>query len=83
MLNHDGVTARVLTGRYFATDWNGVEAWRIVVRRSTAEAAYTADASILDMDVFHDRHFAKGSRDKTDLVYQRPLEIDTPAPDVW
>jgi hypothetical protein len=83
MLNHDGVTARVLTGRYVDRLEKRQGAWRIVVRRSTAEAAFTADASIVETDLFRDRHFAKGSRDKTDLVYQRPLEIDTPAPAVW
>ena len=83
MLNHDGVTARVLTGRYLDRLERRLGVWRIVVRRSTAEVAFTADASILEMDVFRDHHFAKGSRDRTDLAYQRPLEIDTPAPDVW
>jgi hypothetical protein len=83
MLNHDGVTARLLCGRYIDRLEKRDGVWRIVVRRSTVEVAFTADASILETDVFRDRHFSKGSRDKKDLSYQRPLEIDTPAPEVW
>jgi hypothetical protein len=83
MLNHDGVSARLLCGRYIDRLEKRDDVWRIAVRRSTVEVAFTADASILEADVFRDRHFVKGSRDKRDLSYQRPLEIDTPAPDVW
>lgn len=83
MLNHDGVTARLLCGRYIDRLEKRDGAWRISVRRTTVEVAFTADASILQADVFRDRHFVKGTRDNRDLSYQRPLEIDTPAPDVW
>jgi hypothetical protein len=83
MLNHDGVTARLLCGRYIDRLERRDGTWRISARRSTVEVAFTADASILEADVFRDRHFAKGSRDKRDLSYQRPLQIDTPAPATW
>jgi SnoaL-like domain len=83
MLNHDGVTARLLCGRYLDRLEKRDGVWRIGVRRSTVEVACTADASILEADVFRDRHFPKGSRDTRDLSYARPLELNTQAPDVW
>jgi SnoaL-like domain len=83
MLNPDGTTARLLSGRYLDRLEKRDGTWRIAVRRSTAEVAFIADASILQADVFRNWHFAKGSRDQHDLAYQRPLEIDTPAPEVW
>jgi hypothetical protein len=57
--------------------------WRIAVRRCTLEVAFTVDTSMLTSDALASFHFAKGSRDPRDLTYQRPLEIDTPAPEVW
>jgi hypothetical protein len=83
MLNHDGVTARVLSGRYLDRLEKRDGTWRIAVRKSTTEVAFVADASILKAEVFREWHFAKGSRDRRDLAYTRPLEIDTPAPEVW
>jgi hypothetical protein len=83
MLNPDGKTARVLSGRYLDRLEKRENTWRIAVRRSTAEVAFVSDASILQADVFREWHFAKGSRDRQDLAYSRPLKIDTPAPDVW
>ncbi len=83
MLNHDGVTARLLCGRYLDRLEKRDGVWRIAVRRSTVEVAFTADASILETDIFRDRHFPKGSRDPRDLSYARPLEIDSQAPDIW
>jgi hypothetical protein len=83
MLNPDGVTARVLSGRYLDRLEKRDGRWRIAVRRSTAEVAFVADATILKTDVFRNWHFAKGSRDQRDLAYQRPLELDSPAPEVW
>ena len=82
ILNRDGVTARLLCGRYIDRLERRDGKWRIAVRRSTVEVAVTADASILQTPVFRDFHFAKGTRDESDLSYQRPLEIDTPT-EVW
>jgi len=82
ILNRDGVTARLLCGRYIDRLERRDGEWRIAVRRSTVEVAMTGDASILQTPAFRDFHFAKGTRDKVDLSYQRPLEIDTPT-EVW
>ena len=82
ILNPDGVTARLLCGRYIDRLERRDGVWRIAVRRSTVEVAMTGDASILQTPVFKEFHFAKGTRDASDLSYQRPLELDTPT-EVW
>ncbi len=82
ILNPDGATARLLCGRYIDRLERRDGVWRIAVRRSTVDVGMTADASILQTAAFRDRHFPKGTRDTSDLSYQRPLELDTPA-EVW
>jgi hypothetical protein len=82
ILNRDGVTARLLCGRYIDRLERRDGVWRISVRRSTVDVAMTADASILQTPLFRDFHFAKGTRDAGDLSYQRPLQLDTPT-EVW
>jgi hypothetical protein len=82
MLNHDGVTARLLAGRYLDRLEKREGQWRLAVRRSTAEVCFAGDATMMTLAAFTDRHFPKGTRDRTDLSYTRPLEIDTPA-EVW
>ncbi len=82
MLNHDGVTARLLAGRYVDRLEKRDGEWKLVVRRSTAEVCFSGDATMMKVAAFTDRHFPKGARGRTDLSYARPLEIDTPT-DVW
>src|SRR5262245_63404068 len=82
ILNPDGVTARILCGRYIDRLERRDGVWKIVVRHSTVEVGMTADASLLSAPAFTDRHFARGTRDATDLSYQRPLEVDSPTA-VW
>ena len=53
--------------------------WRIAIRRATVELAFTADASLLQSEFFKDQRFVKGTRDRSDLSYERPLSIDTTA----
>jgi SnoaL-like domain len=79
MLNHDGVTARLLAGRYVDRLEKRDGQWKLVVRRSTAEVCFSGDATLMTLEAFTDRHFPKGSRDRSDLSYARPLEVDTPA----
>jgi hypothetical protein len=42
-----------------------------------------ADASLLSSPVFKEQGYSRGTRDKRDLSYARPLQIDTPAPELW
>ncbi len=83
LLNHDGVTARFINGRYIDRLEKRDGVWRIAVRRSTVEVMATADASGLNSPMFVDQGYSRGTRDGRDLSYVRPLQIDTPAPEVW
>lgn len=83
LLNHDGVTARMISGRYIDRLEKRNGAWKIAVRRSTVELMFTGDASILQSDLFRQQGYPKGTRDKKDLSYQRPLSIDSPPPQRW
>jgi hypothetical protein len=49
------------------------------VRRSTVELAFTADSSLLQFPFFKDLGYIKGTRDRDDLSYQRPLSMQAPA----
>ena len=57
--------------------------WRIVVRRSTVEGMFIADARVLQSPFFTEKGYLVGTRDRGDLSYERPLSIDTPAPARW
>jgi hypothetical protein len=83
LLNPDGVTARYLNGRYVDRLQKQDGEWRIAVRRSTVELAFTADASLLQSEGFKAGGYAKGTRDARDISYVRPLTIDTKAPELW
>ena len=78
ILNRDGVTARLLCGRYIDRLERRDGEWRISVRRSTVDVAMTGDATLLQTPFFRDFHFVNGTRDARDLSYQRPLQLDTP-----
>jgi hypothetical protein len=83
LLNHDGKTARFINGRYVDRLEKRDGVWRIAVRRSTVELMITADAAALKSPIFTDQGYSRGTRDKRDLSYVRPLQIDTPAPETW
>lgn len=83
LLNHDNATARLINGRYLDRLEKRDGKWRIVVRRCSVELMVTADASALTQPAFLDQGYSKGTRDTRDLSYVRPLEIDTPAPQLW
>jgi ketosteroid isomerase-like protein len=75
LLNHDGVTARLISGRYIDRLEKRDGQWRIVVRRSTVELMFTADASILQTDLFKEQGYPRGTRNRDDPSYQRPLNL--------
>jgi hypothetical protein len=83
LLDHNGETARFINGRYIDRLEKRDGVWRIAVRRSTVEVMISADSSGLLHPMFREQGYSKGTRDKRDLSYVRPLEIDTPAPEVW
>jgi hypothetical protein len=75
LLDHDGLTARVISGRYIDRLEKRNGEWRIALRRSTVELAFTADASILQSELFKDQGYPTGTRNRRDLSYQRPLRL--------
>jgi hypothetical protein len=78
LLAPDGSTATVMGGRYLDRLERRDGTWRLAVRRATVELAFTADASFVRSDFFAALGYAKGSRDRTDASYARPLSLGTP-----
>lgn len=79
LLGIDGRSAQFISGRYLDRLQRRDGGWRIVVRRSTVEVMFAADASVLQTSFFQQLGYMKGSRDRQDPSYRRPLTMDTPA----
>ncbi len=76
LLSLDGLTCTMAAGRYMdQLEKRGGE-WRILWRRSTVEIAMQGDASWLHSPPV--KGFLKGTRDRSDVSYQRPFEIGGP-----
>jgi hypothetical protein len=69
-------TSRLLSGRYIDRLEKRNGEWRIVVRRATVEVILEGTAKMLNGEAFRSRGYLKGSRDKSDLAYVRPLGLD-------
>ena len=78
LLNPGGETARLINGRYVDRLERRDGVWKIALRRSTVEVLIAGDASILKHPMFTQQGYTKGSRDKTDIAYARPLTLDVP-----
>jgi hypothetical protein len=78
LLSPDAATATVMCGRYVDRLERRDGRWRIAVRRSTVELAFTADARLLQSRFFTAQGYEHGSRDRSDLSYQRPLSAAGP-----
>jgi SnoaL-like domain len=83
LIGSDGRTAQFITGRYIDRLERRDGQWRIAVRRSTVEGMFIADARVLQSEFFTEKGYLRGTRDRRDLSYERPLSIDTPAPARW
>ena len=51
------------------------------MRRSTVELMFTADASGSQSELFKDQGYPRGTRDRRDLSYLRPLTLEAEAPE--
>jgi hypothetical protein len=79
LLNNDGKTARLISGRYIDRLERRNGEWKIALRRTTVDLLISGDASILTAPAFIEQGYAKGTRDKRDVSYIRPLNLnDTP-----
>jgi SnoaL-like domain len=72
-LSHDGLTCTLAAGRYMDQLEKRADTWRILWRRSTVETAMQGDARWLHLPAV--KGFLKGTRDRSDLSYQRPYSI--------
>lgn len=76
LLNKDGESARLISGRYIDHLERRDGEWKIVLRRTTVDLLLAGNASILKSPLFVDQGYAKGLRNKNDISYQRPLSLD-------
>ncbi len=83
LLSPDAETTTVMCGRYLDRLERRDGAWRVAVRRSTVELAFSADATLLQSRFFTGQHYIRGTRATNDLSYQRPLRLEAEAPDRW
>lgn len=83
LIGGDGKTAQFISGRYLDRLERRDEQWRIVLRRSTVEAMFLGDARVLQSSFFTEKGYLVGTRDTSDLSYERPLTLDIPAPARW
>jgi hypothetical protein len=79
----DAKTATIMNGRYLDRLERRDGTWRIAVRRSTVDAVITGDASMLGHPFFEQQGYPRGTRDRDDPSYQRPITLDGPPPPRW
>jgi len=75
LLSPDGSTVTVMCGRYVDRLERRDGRWRIAVRQATVEAAFTADARLLQSKYFAAQGYEHGTRDRSDVSYERPLRV--------
>jgi ketosteroid isomerase-like protein len=83
LLGPDGSTAQLMSGRYIDRLERRDGVWRIAVRRATVELAVSADARLLQSRFFTEQGYPRGTRDRRDLSYERPLVLETEPPERW
>lgn len=76
LLNKDGKTCRLLNGRYIDRLERRDGKWRITLRRCTVDVVLTGDSAIMQTDGFRKFGMIKGTRDRSDLSYDRPLTME-------
>lgn len=75
MLHKGGKTSQVVAGRYIDRLERRDGRWGIMVRRVTVEIVVEGTAAIMETEPFKAQHYLKGNRDKGDLSYLRPLNL--------
>lgn len=83
LLGRDHRTAQFISGRYIDRLERRNGEWRIVLRRSTVEVMFLADASVLESSFFKEKGYIRGTRDTADLSYERPLTLESVPPERW
>jgi hypothetical protein len=70
-------TARILAGRYIDRLEKRDGRWGIVLRRATVEIPLEGNAKLPNRKTVPGSGYLKGSRDRSDPSYQRPLKMDS------
>jgi hypothetical protein len=83
LLSPDETSTSIMNGRYVDRLERRDGAWRLAVRRATVDAVATGDATMLGHPFFREQGYIRGTRDRTDVSYQRPLSLDGPEPARW
>ena len=71
-----GATSRMLAGRYIDRLERRDGKWGIVLRRATVEVAMEGQATLPNGNGMPGSGYLKGSRDRSDPSYQRPLTTE-------
>jgi len=66
------------SGRYIDRLERRKGEWRIALRRAIVDTVIAGDASMLRNPAFKDMGYTRGTWDKTDVSYDRPLKLETP-----
>jgi hypothetical protein len=72
-----------MIGRYVDRLEKRSGTWRIAARRSFVDLALHGSSSLLQMPAFRAQGYPKGTRDRSDSSYQRPLDLEIPSPSTW
>jgi hypothetical protein len=72
-------TGRILAGRYIDRLEKRNGEWRIVLRRATVEIALEGRARLPNGNALPGSNYLRGSRDRTDPSYERPLTTQSGA----
>lgn len=76
-LDNDAEKSRMLAGRYIDRLERRDGKWGIVMRRCTVEVAMEGSARLPNGAALPGSGYLKGSRDKGDPAYQRPLTVES------
>lgn len=76
-LDKGGETGRMLAGRYIDRLEKRDGEWRIVLRRATVEVAIEGKATLPTGKTLPGSRYLRGSRDRDDPSYARPLTTDS------
>ena len=83
LLSTDGGNATFMSGRYIDRLEKRDGTWRIAARRSLVDLVLHGSAALLQLPAFRAQGYPKGTRDRSDSSYQRPLDLDVPPPARW
>jgi len=83
LLASDGRSTTVMSGRYLDRLDKRDGVWRISARRSTVDVVLSGSAGLLEHPGFRAQRYPRGTQDRDDPSYQRPLDLDTPAGPTW